>query len=94
MISRTWQLAHRMKEIGEVVPGNDNDRILRHLAKYTINPGTSHCLAGHVGSLEPGKLAGIVLWHPAFFGAKPQMVVKGGLVSRGVVGDGNARRRT
>ncbi len=99
VISRTWQLAHRMKEVrgGGFDPatgeGDDNPRILQYLAKYTINPAIAHGLAGEVGSLEPGKLADIVLWHPALFGAKPQMVIKGGFVAWSVVGDGMGSTR-
>jgi len=99
VISRTWQLAHRMKEVrgGGFDPstgeGDDNPRILQYLAKYTINPALAHGLAGEVGSLEPGKLADIVLWHPALFGAKPQLVIKGGFVAWSVVGDGMGSTR-
>ena len=67
--------------------------MLRYLAKYTLNPARVHGLEQHVGSLEPGKLADIVLWHPAFFGVKPQLVLKGGFVAWGLVGDGNATIR-
>ena len=100
VISRTWQLAHRMKELrgGGFDPaggeGDDNPRILQYLAKYTINPALAHGLAAEVGSLEPGKLADIVLWQPAFFGVKPQAVVKGGFVAWALVGDGNGSTRT
>lgn len=99
VITRTWQLAHRMKELradgfdprtGE---GDDNPRILQYLAKYTINPARAHGLDHEVGSLEPGKLADIVLWHPAFFGAKPLAVLKGGFVAWAAVGDGMGSTR-
>lgn len=100
VISRTWQLAHRMKEVRgggfnvESGEGDDNPRVLQYLAKYTINPALAHGLAHQVGSLEPGKLADIVLWHPAFFGAKPQLVIKGGFVAWAAVGDGLGSTRT
>jgi len=99
VISRTWQLAHRMKEVrgGGFDPttgtGDDNPRILQYLAKYTINPAITHGLDHEVGSLEPGKLADIVLWHPAFFGAKPAAVIKGGFVVWAPVGDGMGSTR-
>jgi urease subunit alpha len=73
--------------------GADNERVLRFLAKLTINPALVHGLAGHVGSLEPGKLADIVLWHPAFFGTKPELVLKSGFVAWGVSGDGAGSTR-
>ena len=100
VISRTWQLAHRMKEVRgggfdvETGDGDDNPRVLQYLAKYTINPALAHGLAHQVGSLEPGKLADIVLWHPAFFGAKPQLVIKGGFVAWAAVGDGVGSTRS
>jgi urease subunit alpha len=71
----------------------DNDRVLRFLAKLTINPALTHGLADHVGSLQPGKLADVVLWHPAFFGAKPELVLKSGFVAWGVSGDGAGSTR-
>jgi urease subunit alpha len=71
----------------------DNERVLRYLAKLTINPALTHGLADHVGSLEPGKLADVVLWHPAFFGAKPELVLKSGFVAWGVSGDGAGSTR-
>jgi urease subunit alpha len=83
-----------MKRMGEPPPGavaqNDNLRILRYLAKLTINPAITHGIAHEVGSLEPGKLADIVLWPIQFFGAKPKMIVKGGLIAWSVMGDPNA----
>lgn len=100
VISRTWQLAHRMKELRgggfdvETGEGDDNPRVLQYLAKYTLNPAVAHGLAHQVGSLEPGKLADIVLWQPAFFGAKPQAVIKGGFVAWAAVGDGVGSTRT
>ena len=69
---------------------SSNERVLRYLAKYTINPAIAHGLARHVGTLEPGKLADVVLWHPAFFGVKPNLVIKGGMLAWGALGDGNA----
>ena len=94
VISRTWQLAHKMKaERGPTHPDHDNERILRYLAKYTINPAITHGISGYVGSLEPGKLADIVLWSPAFFGVKPEMVIKGGFMSWMPLGEGNATIR-
>jgi len=99
VITRTWQLAHRMKEIrgGGYDPasgnGDDNPRILQYLAKYTINPAIAHGLDHEVGSLEPGKLADIILWHPAFFGAKPAAVIKAGFVAWAPVGDGMGSTR-
>jgi urease subunit alpha len=100
VVSRTWQLAHRMKEVrgGGFDPktgeGDDNSRIMQYLAKYTLNPAIAHGLSSSVGSLEPGKLADIVLWHPAFFGVKPQAVIKSGFVAWSPVGDGQGSTRT
>ncbi len=93
VVIRTWQIAHRMKEVNGNVSSNDNERILRYLAKYTINPAITHGLAHEVGSLEPGKWADIVLWHPSLFGVKPQAVLKGGYVVWAPMGDGNAATR-
>src|ERR1041384_4302551 len=70
--------------------GNDNFRVKRYIAKYTINPAITHGISDHVGSVEAGKLADLVLWKPAFFGAKPEMVIKGGLIAGSLMGDGNA----
>jgi urease subunit alpha len=89
-IRRTWQLAHQMKLVrGEDGP-HDNPRILQYLAKYTLNPARAHGIDRWVGSLEPGKLADIVLWRPEFFGVKPELVIKGGVVAWGALGEGNA----
>jgi urease subunit alpha len=89
-IRRAWQLAHQMKIVrGETAP-HDNPRILKYLAKYTINPARAHGIDRWVGSLEPGKLADLVLWRPEFFGAKPELVIKGGYVAWGALGEGNA----
>jgi urease subunit alpha len=93
VVTRTWQTAHRMKELRGAEGEHDNARVLRYLAKYTLNPARVHGMDQYVGSLEPGKLADIVLWHPAFFGVKPQLVLKGGFVAWGIVGDGNASIR-
>ena len=94
VITRTWQLAHKMKgERGATHPEHDNERILRYLAKYTLNPAITHGLSSHVGSLEPGKMADVVLWSPGFFGVKPDMVIKGGLVTWSPSGEGNASIR-
>jgi urease subunit alpha len=89
-IRRTWQLAHQMKMVGGEGPPHDNPRILKYLAKYTINPARAHGVDRWVGSLEPGKLADIVLWRPEFFGVKPELVIKGGYVAWGAIGEGNA----
>jgi urease subunit alpha len=91
-ILKTWQLAHLNKERRPDAADkqDDNERLLRYLAKYTINPAITHGLAAQVGSLEPGKLADLVVWQPAMFGVKPELVIKGGLPAWGVVGDGNA----
>lgn len=94
VITRTWQTAHKMRvqrgrmegETGE----NDNLRARRYVAKYTINPAVAHGISAHVGSVEPGKRADLVLWHPAFFGAKPEMVLVGGQVAMAQMGDPNA----
>jgi urease subunit alpha len=89
-IRRTWQLAHQMKAVrGEDLP-HDNPRIFKYLAKYTINPARAHGIHRWVGSLEPGKIADIVLWRPEFFGVKPELVIKGGYAGWGALGEGNA----
>ena len=94
VIIRTWQTAHKMKLQRGKLPGedarNDNLRAKRYVAKYTINPAVTHGIAQHVGSLETGKLADIVLWEPAFFGAKPAMIIKGGFIAYAQMGDANA----
>lgn len=93
VVSRTWQVAHRMKEQRGYLEGdseyNDNNRIKRYIAKYTINPAITHGIADYVGSIEPGKLADIVMWEPAFFGVKPDVVMKGGMISTSINGDAN-----
>jgi len=92
--TRTWQTAHKMKLQRGPLPGdsvrNDNLRARRYVAKYTINPALTHGVASTVGSIEPGKLADLVLWKPAFFGTKPEIVIKGGLIAWSVMGDANA----
>jgi urease subunit alpha len=99
VVTRTWQTAHKMKvqrgalagdSSGASSSGNDNERIKRYVAKYTINPAIAHGIAHEVGSIEPGKLADLVLWNPAFFGVKPEMVIKGGFIAWSVMGDANA----
>jgi urease subunit alpha len=90
VVCRTWQLAHRMKELRGGEGPNDNGRIRRYLA---LNAARSQGLDAEVGSLEPGKLADIVLWRPEFFGIKPQLVIKGGFVAWGSVGDGSGSTR-
>jgi urease subunit alpha len=94
VIIRTWQTADKMKRqrgaLPGETPGDDNLRVKRYVAKYTINPAIAHGLADHVGSVEVGKLADLVIWKPAFFGVKPELVVKGGLIAWAAMGDPNA----
>jgi urease subunit alpha len=93
VVLRTWQTAHKMKQQRGALAGehaSDNLRIRRYLAKYTINPAISHGISSEVGSLEVGKLADIVLWKPGFFGVKPELVLKGGFIAWGQMGDANA----
>jgi urease subunit alpha len=105
VIIRTWQTAHKMKvQRGHLSPlaldgsgvggegnrQNDNFRIKRYIAKYTINPAISHGISHEVGSIEAGKLADLVLWQPAFFGVKPSLIIKGGLIASAPMGDPNA----
>ncbi|ERF48238.1 urease subunit alpha [Staphylococcus arlettae] len=93
VITRTWQVAHRMKAQRGSLEGdseyNDNNRIKRYIAKYTINPAITHGISDYVGSIEEGKLADLIMWEPAFFGAKPDVIVKGGLINTAVNGDAN-----
>ncbi len=89
-IRRAWQLAHQMKIVRGDAPSHDNPRILQYVAKYTINPARAHGIDRWVGSLEPGKIADIVLWRPEFFGVKPELVIKGGFPAWGALGEGNA----
>ncbi len=94
VIMRTWQTAHKMKvQRGPLAPDtaqNDNFRAKRYVAKYTINPALTHGFANHVGSVEEGKLADLCLWKPAFFGVKPEIVLKGGMIAYAQMGDPNA----
>ncbi len=94
VVIRTWQTAHKMKlqrgSLGGDSGQNDNFRIKRYIAKYTINPAISHGISHEVGSIETGKLADLVLWQPAFFGVKPSLIIKGGLIAAAPMGDPNA----
>jgi len=94
VVIRTWQTAHKMKQQRGSLPGDpssdDNGRVKRYIAKYTINPAITHGVARHVGSVEVGKLADLVLWAPAFFGVKPDLVLKGGMIAAAPMGDPNA----
>ena len=94
VIIRTWQTAHKMKVQRGALEGDnefhDNNRIKRYIAKYTINPAITHGLSHEVGSVEEGKLADLVLWKPAFFGVKPSMIIKGGMIAAAPIGDINA----
>ena len=94
VITRTWQTAHKMKlqrgSLEEDDAGSDNIRAKRYIAKYTINPAITHGIAHEVGSVEEGKLADLVLWNPAFFGTKPSLIIKGGMIVAAPMGDPNA----
>ncbi len=94
VIIRTWQTAHKMKvqrgSLAEDSSGNDNFRIKRYIAKYTINPAISHGISHEVGSIEVGTLADLVLWNPAFFAVKPSLILKGGFIASAPMGDPNA----
>jgi urease subunit alpha len=94
VIIRTWQTAHKMKvqrgPLAEDAAGNDNFRIKRYIAKYTINPALTHGISHVVGSVEVGKLADLVVWKPAFFGVKPFTIIKGGMIAAAAMGDPNA----
>jgi urease subunit alpha len=94
VIARTWQTAHVMKDTRGSLPGDtaesDNLRIRRYVAKYTINPARTHGIADYVGSIEVGKYADLVLWSPAFFGIKPDLVIKSGMIVAALMGDPNA----
>ena len=94
VIIRTWQTAHKMKvqrgSLKEDKSRNDNFRVRRYIAKYTVNPAITHGMAHIVGSVEAGKLADLVLWKPAFFGVKPSLILKGGMIASAAMGDPNA----
>jgi urease subunit alpha len=94
VIIRTWQTADKMKRQRGPLPGdgrgNDNYRVKRYVAKYTINPAIAHGVAKHIGSIEKGKLADLALWTPAFFGVKPDLIIKGGVIAAAPMGDPNA----
>jgi urease subunit alpha len=94
VIIRTWQTADKMKRqrgaLAEETGDNDNARVKRYVAKYTINPAIAHGVSRHIGSVEAGKLADLVLWTPAFFGVKPDLIIKGGMIAAAPMGDPNA----
>ena len=94
VILRTWQTAHKMREqrgrLPEETGANDNVRAKRYVAKYAINPAITHGISNYIGSIEVGKLADLVIWDPAFFGVKPQLVLKGGFLVWAAMGDANA----
>ena len=94
VITRTWQIADQMKrqrgKLPEDAVGNDNFRIKRYVAKYTINGAIAHGMSHLIGSVEKGKVADLVLWKPAFFGARPEMVLKSGFIAFAQIGDANA----
>jgi urease subunit alpha len=94
VIIRTWQTADKMKKqrgrLKQEKGDNDNARVKRYVAKYTINPAIAHGVSKHIGSVEKGKLADLVLWSPAFFGVKPETIIKGGSIVAALMGDPNA----
>jgi len=94
VITRTWQTAHKMKIQRGPLPGdqsrNDNQRVKRYVAKYTINPAITHGIAHEIGSVAVGKWADLILWEPAFFGVKPTLILKGGMINLALMGDPNA----
>lgn len=94
VVLRTWQVADSMKRQRGKLPGDpeigDNERLKRYVAKYTINPAIAHGIADSIGSVEEGKFADLVLWDPAFFGVKPELIIKGGLIVQSIMGDSNA----
>ena len=94
VITRTWRTAAKMKDVRGPLPGdserNDNNRVKRYIAKYTINPAITQGMSHVVGQIAPGMLADLVLWEPASFGVRPEMVVKGGFIAWANIGDENA----
>ena len=94
VVTRTWQTASKMKKQRGPLPSdseeNDNNRVRRYVAKYTINPAIAQGISKYVGSVEPGKIADLVIWEPAFFGAKPHLVLKGGMAVKSIIGEANA----
>lgn len=94
VILRTWQTAHKMKldrgQLSKDGPGNDNYRVKRYIAKYTINPAIANGISSYIGSIEPGKIADLVLWRPDFFGVKPEIIYKAGVIVHSRMGDANA----
>ncbi|MDO5517069.1 MAG: urease subunit alpha, partial [Clostridium sp.] len=94
VITRTWQTADKMKKQRGILPEdseeNDNYRVRRYIAKYTINPAIAQGMSKYIGSVEVGKIADLVLWDPQFFGAKPHMVIKGGMAAKSIIGEANA----
>ena len=95
VITRTWQAAHKMKiQRGALeedkTNNNDNFRVKRYIAKYTINPAITQGISNYIGSVETGKFADLVLWKPAFFGSKPEIIIKGGVIAQAQMGDPNA----
>src|SRR6202008_3052609 len=94
VVIRTWQTAHKMKTQRGSLQGDpnthDNARVKRYIAKYTINPAIAHGISHAVGSVEPGKIADLVLWKPAFFGVKPSLMLRGGMIAAAAMGDPNA----
>jgi urease subunit alpha len=94
VIIRTWQTASKMKDQRGHLPEdsgrNDNFRAKRYIAKYTVNPAVTHGISAYVGSVETGKYADLVIWKPAFFGVKPEMILKGGCIAAARMGDANA----
>ncbi len=94
VVTRTWQTASKMKKQRGTFPNdseyNDNNRVRRYIAKYTINPAIAQGMDKYIGSIEVGKFADLVLWEPAYFGVKPHLVIKGGMAIRGIIGDANA----
>src|SRR6185436_11193140 len=94
VIIRTWQTAHKMRQqfgqLAEEKGENDNFRVRRYVSKYTINPAIAQGISAHVGSVEVGKLADLCIWDPAFFGVKPELVLKSGNIAAAIMGDPNA----